>query len=97
MYAAPPKVAAGFSPEDYEDDPIEVWPENLEAWIFFSDSCQTQWRTGMGGATGLDYTAILAALQFEYEKDKAKDLFWQVKQMERGALQAMADARKAEN
>lgn len=94
MYAAPPKIAAGFAPEDYEEDPLEVWPENIDAWAFFSGSCQTQWRVGMGGATGLEYASIIAALQFEHEADKAKDLFWQVKHIERGALRAMADARK---
>lgn len=98
MYAAVPEVAAGFSPEDYEEDPLEVWPENIDAWLFFSETCQTQWRSGgMGGATGLDYTAVLAALGFEYEKDKAKDLFWQIKLIERGALKAMSEARADKN
>ena len=49
----------------------------------------------MGGATGLDYTAILAVIQFEeLGKEKAQELFEQIKLIERGALKAMADARK---
>lgn len=50
---------------------------------------------GMGGPTGLDYTAVLHVIQFEEpDKAQAKELFEQVKLIERGALQAMAEARK---
>lgn len=96
LYAAPPEVAAGFTLEDYEEEPIEVWPEHVRAWHFFCDSCSTQWRSGgMGGPTGMDYTAILAVIQFdEQDKEAAKELFEQVKLIERGALTAMAEARK---
>lgn len=49
----------------------------------------------MGGPTGLDYTAILAVIQFEVpDKDDARELFDQVKLIERGALKALGDARK---
>lgn len=49
----------------------------------------------MGGPTGLDYTAVLAVIQFdEQDKEAAKELFEQVKLIERGALKAMAEARK---
>lgn len=97
MYAAAPEVAAGFSPEDYEEDPLEVWPENIDAWLFFSETCQTQWRMGMGGASGLEYASVLTALQFECEAEKAKELFWQIKLIERGALKAMSEARADKN
>ena len=89
-------MAAGFTPDDYEEDPIEVWPEHARAWAFFCDSCSTQWRSGgMGGPTGLDYTAVLTVIQFEETgKEQAKELFDQIKLIERGALTAMAEARK---
>ena len=49
----------------------------------------------MGGPTGLDYTAILAVIQFEEsDKEQAKELFEQIRLIERGALTAMAEARK---
>ena len=49
----------------------------------------------MGGVTGLDYSAILAVIQFEEsDREQAKELFEQVKLIERGALKAMAEARK---
>ena len=42
--------------EDLEVE-VELYPENiLPMQVFFA--MQTQWRIGMGGATGLDYTAL---------------------------------------
>ncbi|MFA9949159.1 DUF1799 domain-containing protein [Dentiradicibacter hellwigii] len=39
------------------DIEIELWPENaLPMQVFMA--MQTQWRIGMGGATGLDYSAL---------------------------------------
>ncbi|QTW17805.1 DUF1799 domain-containing protein [Comamonas kerstersii] len=97
LYAPEPEIAAGFEPEDYEEDPIEVWPEHARAWAFFVESCSTQWRIGMAGPTGLDYTAVLQVIQFdEPDKEQAKELFEQIRLIERGALQAMAEARKSE-
>lgn len=49
--------AAGFELEDYETDPVEVWPENWQAFQLFA-YMETQWRIGMGGATGLDYVVL---------------------------------------
>ena len=73
-----------------------MWPEHARAWAFFCESCSTQWRSGgIGGPTGLDYTAVLAVIQFEEtDKEQAKELFDQIKLIERGALTAMAEARK---
>lgn len=84
--------ALGINPADYGDeDAIEIWPENIQAVNFFIEYCSTQWRTGMGGATGLDYTAVIAALQFA-EADK--EVFEQVRCIERGALDAMSERRR---
>lgn len=41
---------------------LVLWPCNLLAWRCWS-ALQTQWRAGMGGRTGLDYTAVLAWLR----------------------------------
>lgn len=85
----------GIKPEDYVDEENDVllWPENIEAANFFIEFCSTQWRVGMGGATGLDYTAIIAALQY-HECDKT--MFDDLRTIERGALSAMAERRKKE-
>ena len=39
-----------------------LWPGNVKHWHYWQ-SVQTQWRSGMGGATGLDYGAVVAYLQ----------------------------------
>lgn len=84
----------GIRPEDYDNqDVLEVWPENTQAVNFFIEYCATQWRTGMGGATGLDYSAVIAALQW---LALDKEVFEQVRCIERGALEAMAERRKRE-
>lgn len=37
--------------------PPEVWECNKKSWLLFL-AMQTQWRVGMNGATGLDYTVL---------------------------------------
>ena len=55
----------GFAPEDYEDDAVEVWPENWHVWALFC-RVSTQWRTGgMGGYIGLDYTPIFKVMDMD--------------------------------
>lgn len=49
---------------------------------------QTQWRTGMSGATGLDYHGVGAAVQM-MGKTMTPELFSDLQLMERAALQAM--------
>ncbi len=36
---------------------IEIWPDNVPAFNLLID-LGTQWRTGMGGRTGLDYNVL---------------------------------------
>ena len=36
---------------------VEVWPDNHAAFSLFN-ALGTQWRVGMGGATGLDYNVM---------------------------------------
>lgn len=50
-------AGSGLIPADYAMDPVDVWPENWPAFALFFDM-RTQWRTGMGGATGLDYGVL---------------------------------------
>ena len=38
-----------------------LWPEHVLLWQCWG-RVQTQWRTGMAGATGLDYAGVRAAL-----------------------------------
>lgn len=81
--------SAGFEPEDYEDDFIEVWPENWPAVDLFI-SMGTQWRIGMGGATGMDYGALYPQLdRLTDTPEQYDDLFSDIRWMERAALATM--------
>ena len=88
----------GISMEDVEDtSSTDIWPENLSAYLVF-DAMRTQWRVGMAGATGLDYAALPATLDFlglEFDEDLTRrQLFSQVRLMEYEALSLMAQQRK---
>ncbi len=55
----------GLTAADFgESPPHEIWPENHLAWRLFCD-LSTQWRIGMAGATGLDYTPLMHLLNIE--------------------------------
>ena len=41
---------------------VYLWPCNVQAWNCWC-ALQTQWRVGMGGIVGMDYTAVLAYLR----------------------------------
>jgi len=36
-------AASGFCADDFEADPVELWPENARAWQVFADM-SGQWR-----------------------------------------------------
>ena len=81
--------AAGFAPEDYETDPVEVYPENWSAFDLF---CQvgTQWRVGASGATGLDYNVLFRLLDNQGLTQTEWDYsFDAVRVMESAALEQM--------
>jgi len=78
----------------FVDDDLDVWPENWPALELFS-VLGTQWRVGMAGATGLDYTAILAVMDLQHTApEDRRGLFDDVRVMERAALQTMAEQAK---
>lgn len=84
--------ALGFDPEDFEADAVEIWPENWPAFDLFC-TLGTQWRTGMSGPTGLDYTATLAciaALHGDLTPADRADLFRDLRAMEAAALSELA-------
>jgi len=69
---------------------IWLWPENRLAWDLWL-CLQTQWRVGMGGATGLDYAGVQAAMQLMgvARKERA-ELFALVRAMEGATLDEWA-------
>ena len=91
-------MAAGFDEEDYEDEhgPVEVWPEIVSVVNVFI-AMDTQWRVGMNGATGLDYTALPVVLRMtEIPRKKWPDAFADIRVMERAALNEIHGIREDE-
>ncbi|AZS78594.1 hypothetical protein ELS24_09150 [Achromobacter spanius] len=85
LYERPPDprelAAFGLTPDDVAGDPVEIWPENEAAFMLFF-ALRSQWRMGMGGATGLDYGALshkmdrmgLSPEQYEEMEDQVRVL-----------------------
>lgn len=85
----------GFDPEDFDDDEftIEVWECNADAFYVF-EGMATQWRIGMAGATGLDYTAMHVVSKAVGVKNKRwPEVFASVRIMEQEALKTWAEER----
>lgn len=79
-----------MSLDDLEEE-VELWAVNAEAFSVFN-SMSTQWRSGMGGATGLDYGVLPVVMDLEgVEADDRQHVFRDVRTMEQEALKAMAD------
>lgn len=69
---------AGFEPEDYEEEPAEVWPDNWLAWRLFM-AMSTQWNYLAGGMgtpqrTSLHYPSLYPLLDRECP---TTELWWQ--------------------
>ena len=89
-------TAADFDelPDDFGD--VEIWPENRETWNLFT-RLSTQWRTGMAGATGLDYNAAYPLLErMAVDKMDWWHLFDGLQACESEALAIFAERRKDE-
>lgn len=61
LYEAGPNLAElealGLTPDDYELEVIDLWPENDRALNLFCEVA-TQWRMGFSGPVGLDYNVV---------------------------------------
>jgi hypothetical protein len=76
-----------------ELEPFYLWPENVEAYVLFA-SLRTQWRHGLGGPTGLDYSAVLAHMgAVRVSRSKFAALYEAVRIMEQGAIEGFAELR----
>lgn len=82
----------GLKPEDLQQE-VEIWEVNRESFSVFN-SLSTQWRTGMNGATGLDYAVLPTVMDLlGVGTDPRRQIFMDVRVMEQAALEAMAEAR----
>jgi len=78
----------GFTLDDYGDDFkfVEVFPENYQAALCFQ-SLLTQWRVGMNGRIGLDYSVIQDVLKLlGIKRKKWEEIFHSIRVMEDEAL-----------
>lgn len=74
---------------------VYLWPCNVQAWECWCD-LQTQWRTGVAGATGLDYAAVLAYLRdvAALRGDERAQVFHCLRAAEREVLALWAEQRQ---
>lgn len=72
-----------------------LWPCNVPAWQAWC-ALQTQWRTGMGGATGLDYVAVIQYLRAvaRLRGDALAEAFEILQGAERAVLELWAEQRE---
>jgi hypothetical protein len=68
---------------------FHVWPENMPAINLFS-SISSQWRTGPGGATGLDYNVLFHRMDHMHLSEQDYEwMFDDIRVIESAALTSM--------
>jgi len=83
----------GLRLSDFEDT-FEVWSDNWKSFLVM-DSMWTQWRTGAGGATGLDYGVLPNVMRLAGVKAKDRPgIFQDIRIMESEAIAVMAEVRE---
>lgn len=81
----------GLTVDDVRPPDVEVWPDNEVAWNVFVQM-GTQWRVGMGGPVGLDYTALRFVMCMQrVPRDEQPGLFEIIRIMEHAALDEMSE------
>lgn len=72
-----------------------LWPDNLQAWQCWM-GVQTQWRSGGGGATGLDYHSVHTFLRAVHglRGQELREVFDGIQAAERATLEVWAEKRK---
>ena len=96
MYTFPPSEEemeqAGFSPEDYDEDPAIVWPDTRRAFDLFH-FMQTQWRRD-GGPCGLDYNVLFHKMdRMNLPQDEYNEIEADIQIMEAAALDQIRSSR----
>ncbi|MFC3331722.1 DUF1799 domain-containing protein [Paenalcaligenes hominis] len=81
----------GLTLDDFEQEVVEIWPENLLPMQVFQ-AMGTQWRMGFNGPVGLDYNVLpMMIKQLGVPKKERKRVLGDVMVMERAALRAMKE------
>ncbi|MGB3069828.1 MAG: DUF1799 domain-containing protein [Ottowia sp.] len=92
-YKRPPTAqqlaAIGMRPSDLDDEVIEIWPENMPAFLLWS-RIGDQWRMGFGGPESLDFGPLFHELdRMELSTQDYEDLFEDIREMAQAALAEM--------
>lgn len=74
-------------------EPWFLWPCNARIWSVWC-RLQTQWQTGMAGATGLHYPSVLAVIDRALPRRHRGEAFATVQRMELETLTVWAEKRK---
>ena len=83
----PTPVAKPAAPPAALAPPEPLWDCNVVVMQVYA-AMQTQWRVGMGGATGLDYAGLERVFwALEIAPDAQRDVFWGLQVVERMVLQ----------
>ena len=87
-------AALGLLEQQPAEHVVYLWPDNVLAWNCWQ-GVQTQWRVGMGGATGLDYAGVRAFLdEQQLAGDERRDVFAGIQACERATLEVWAEQRE---
>lgn len=89
-FAPSEEIPEGFDAEDYETDPVEVWPDCWKSWQLFCE-LSGQWRTsGMGDRMALDYGPLFHVMDRRGLTGREwEDTFTDIRVIESAALDAM--------
>lgn len=80
----------GMTPEDLEQE-ADLWLVNLPA-VQVLQAMGTQWRHGMGGPTGLDYSVLPSVMALlEIDPAQQREVFRDLRILENEALATMAE------
>lgn len=89
--------AWGWDDDDIDGPPVQVWPANAES-VGVLYAMRTQWRTGMGGSVGLDYSVLpFIWEQTQVPQERRAAVFADLQVMESAALTAMHPPREEGN
>ncbi|MDE4918155.1 MULTISPECIES: DUF1799 domain-containing protein [Cupriavidus] len=82
-------AAFGLTIADYPRPEVDLWPETVMAFDVFCRMV-TQWRMGMAGPIGLDYSVLPFVMRMAcVPRKQRKGVFEQVRIMEDAALATM--------
>lgn len=78
--------AAGDVPAPTEPKKFWLWPCNVRTYALWR-ACQTQWRVGMQGRTGLDYAGVQVVMnRMRFRGQEGTDAFFGLQAMEIAAV-----------